>query len=191
MWKLTSCRACGHRISRQALSCPQCGHPKEKEGSLIAALFIVLMIFMAACCFFSGGSTNHTPHPYDPTPTPASTPPAQRVVADGTTMHEGTSRVYNFTLDRLQEVSVTVMASPRPVNVLVFSARQWAAYQRATSAGGTGRYEYTASLSTFGTVVFVRTAALPPDTWTLLVQRPVDPEGRGMITSVTTGVELR
>jgi DNA-directed RNA polymerase subunit RPC12/RpoP len=49
--KITKCRACGHEISRRAVTCPHCGHPnKSSPGQRLA--FGCLAIVLGALSLF-------------------------------------------------------------------------------------------------------------------------------------------
>jgi len=77
MSKLVKCKDCGHEISKQAKSCPQCGAPQKRKTSGCAWIALVLLgLFLYALIKGGGASSRVTPPPATPKPTaaPAATP---------------------------------------------------------------------------------------------------------------------
>jgi len=51
---LTRCAACENIVSREALTCPKCGHPFDRFGDSVSArlnliIFLLILLFVSTC----------------------------------------------------------------------------------------------------------------------------------------------
>jgi RNA polymerase subunit RPABC4/transcription elongation factor Spt4 len=56
---LTKCKECGHDVSKQAKTCPNCGAPMRKKRSIVRWALLLLLIVI----FVEYGTGRHTDHP--------------------------------------------------------------------------------------------------------------------------------
>lgn len=68
---MIKCKSCGHSISKQAATCPQCGHPNKQptsQGSGCLVLIVLAAGIWAITQYGGGGSLPTSNAPPDPKP---------------------------------------------------------------------------------------------------------------------------
>lgn len=53
MANLVECKECGHKVSKSAKACPNCGHRKKGFLDGCGTLIVVVLVLIAAIWFFT------------------------------------------------------------------------------------------------------------------------------------------
>jgi hypothetical protein len=86
------------------------------------------------------------------------------------------------------EVSVSVKASPRSVDVFLLDEANWKKFETAFAARRSGEFDYHLSLSSLDVLTNEQSVTLPPGTWRVVVQRPSGSEAPADWTIVSVVV---
>ena len=102
---------------------------------------------------------------------PAPEPP-QVLLNQTRELNEGDYTGLSFGVTGLSEISVSVKASPKSVDIFLLDDENWGKFQANNEAGRDGGWKYYKTLSRQGVLAEEMTSDLEQGTWHLLVQRP-------------------
>ena len=151
---------------------------QPKASSNTAGIMVVLVILLACAggAFYiiktagdlaDAGAFSAVPGAAEPAPEPP-----QVLLNQTRELNEGDYTGMSFGVTGLSEISVSVKASPKSVDIFLLDDENWGKFQANNEAGRDGGWKYYKTLSRQGVLAEEMTSDLSQGTWHLLVQRP-------------------